>query len=60
VAQIFSDDMGVPAERMFVLSFGKRQPVQAGDSPRAHARNRRVELLMMETPPTGWFGTGND
>ncbi|HON25423.1 MAG TPA: OmpA family protein [Myxococcota bacterium] len=60
VAQIFSDDMGVPAERMFVLSFGKRQPVQAGDSPRAHARNRRVELLMMETPPRGWFGTGND
>lgn len=55
VARIFTDSLGIPAQRMIVLSFGKRQPLVVGDSPKAHARNRRVELLMLEPTPSGWF-----
>jgi len=37
---------GIPANRLSAAGFGEFQPVDAGDSPDAFARNRRIELKL--------------
>jgi len=37
---------GVPAERLAAAGFGEYQPIEAGNSPDARARNRRIELKL--------------
>ncbi len=40
--------MGIPAERITSQGFGARVPVRAGKSEADYARNRRVELVVLE------------
>ena len=47
VAQILIAE-GLPANRVAATSFGDAQPIDAGDSPQALARNRRIELRMTD------------
>jgi chemotaxis protein MotB len=39
-------DQGVPAERLAAAGFGEYQPLVAGNTPEAYARNRRIELRL--------------
>ena len=39
---------GVPAERLVAAGFGEFQPLEAGDTDEARARNRRIELKLTE------------
>lgn len=39
---------GVPADRLAATGFGEYQPLEAGDSPEARARNRRIEFKLTE------------
>ncbi len=39
---------GVPANRLAATGFGEYQPLEAGDSPDARARNRRIEFKLTE------------
>jgi chemotaxis protein MotB len=39
---------GLPANRVAATSFGDTQPMDAGDSPAALARNRRIELRLTD------------
>ncbi|KHJ55952.1 hypothetical protein LA66_04850 [Aureimonas altamirensis] len=39
---------GVPANRLAATGFGEYQPLEAGDSPEARARNRRIEFKLTE------------
>jgi chemotaxis protein MotB len=39
---------GLPADRLAATGFGEHRPVDAGDSPEAFARNRRIELKFTE------------
>ena len=39
---------GVPAERLVAAGFGEFQPLEAGDTQEARARNRRIELKLTE------------
>ncbi|MBB3933942.1 peptidoglycan -binding protein [Aureimonas phyllosphaerae] len=39
---------GVPANRLAATGFGEFQPLVAGDTPEARARNRRIELKLTE------------
>ncbi len=41
-------DHGVPANRLVAAGFGEFQPLDAGDSDEALARNRRIELKLTE------------
>ena len=46
---------GVDSKKMTVLTFGERRPVRAGKSAEDLARNRRVEILLMQrVPKEGW------
>ena len=47
VAQILIAE-GLPANRVAATSFGDAQPIDAGDSPQALARNRRIELRLTD------------
>jgi chemotaxis protein MotB len=42
----FLIDQGVPPERLAAAGFAEHRPVATGDSERAHARNRRIELKL--------------
>jgi chemotaxis protein MotB len=39
---------GVPANRLVAAGFGEFQPLDAGDTPEARNRNRRIELKLTE------------
>lgn len=39
---------GVPADRLVAAGFGEFQPIAPGDTPEAHATNRRIELKLTE------------
>ena len=39
---------GVPANRLVAAGFGEFQPIDAGDSDEALAKNRRIELKLTE------------
>lgn len=39
---------GVPANRLVAAGFGEYQPLEAGNSPEARSRNRRIELKLTE------------
>ncbi|MFN7538339.1 MAG: peptidoglycan -binding protein [bacterium] len=39
---------GLPPNRVAATSFGDAQPIDAGDSPQALARNRRIELRLTD------------
>ena len=41
-------DQGVPANRLVAAGFGEFQPIDAGDSEPALAKNRRIELKLTE------------
>ena len=41
-------DRGVKPEHLVAAGFGEFQPLEAGDSEEAHARNRRIELKLTE------------
>ncbi|HEY5732546.1 MAG TPA: peptidoglycan -binding protein, partial [Methyloceanibacter sp.] len=41
-------DRGVPPNRLVAAGFGEFQPLQAGDSDEALAKNRRIELKLTE------------
>ncbi len=40
--------LGVPAERLSVISYGKEKPVDAGHTEEAWAKNRRVEFTIVK------------
>lgn len=40
----FLEDRGVDPEQIVTISYGEERPLRSGDSERAHAMNRRVEL----------------
>ena len=46
VVRFFVEEQGLPAERFAVTGFGAHQPIDTGDTPEAHARNRRIELTL--------------
>jgi chemotaxis protein MotB len=39
---------GVPADSLVAAGFGEFQPIAPGDTPEAHATNRRIELKLTE------------
>ncbi|KAA2214843.1 peptidoglycan -binding protein [Teichococcus oryzae] len=39
---------GLPANHVAAAAFGDNQPLDAGDSPEAYARNRRIELRLTD------------
>jgi chemotaxis protein MotB len=39
---------GVPADRLVAAGFGEFQPIAPGETPEAHATNRRIELKLTE------------
>ena len=39
---------GAPADHLAAAGFGEFQPIEAGDSPEARSRNRRIELKLTE------------
>ena len=41
-------EQGVPANRLVAAGFGEFQPIEAGDSEQALAKNRRIELKLTE------------
>ena len=41
---------GIPASRLDVQGFGKTKPIAPNDSPEGMARNRRVEMVLMNYP----------
>jgi chemotaxis protein MotB len=41
-------DQGVPPNRLVAAGFGEFQPIEAGDSEQALAKNRRIELKLTE------------
>ena len=41
-------EQGVPANRLVAAGFGEFQPIKAGDSEQALAKNRRIELKLTE------------
>jgi chemotaxis protein MotB len=47
VAQVLISE-GLPANRVGATAFGDNQPLDAGDSPEALARNRRIELRLTD------------
>jgi chemotaxis protein MotB len=40
--------LGIPPERLSANGFGEHQPVDTADTPEARARNRRIELRLLE------------
>lgn len=46
----FLIDAGVPESRLVARGFGKSRPLVAGDTPAAHATNRRVEFRLSSAP----------
>ena len=44
----FLAEEGIPANRLVAAGFGEHQPLEAGDSDEALARNRRIELKITE------------
>jgi outer membrane protein OmpA-like peptidoglycan-associated protein len=40
---------GLPADRVGVAGFGEHRPAAAGTDDEARQRNRRVEILMLDT-----------
>ncbi len=41
-------ELGVPPDRLAAAGFGEFHPIDSGDTPRAHARNRRIELKLTQ------------
>jgi chemotaxis protein MotB len=41
-------DKGVPSNRLVAAGFGEFQPIEAGDTDEAFAKNRRIELKLTE------------
>jgi chemotaxis protein MotB len=39
---------GIPANRLVAAGFGENQPIEAGASEEAFAKNRRIELKLTE------------
>jgi OOP family OmpA-OmpF porin len=37
---------GIPAERLLARGFGEARPIDQRGTPAAHARNRRIEILV--------------
>jgi len=48
VVKYMSQQLGIPPGRLSANGFGQYQPVAAGDSDEARARNRRIELKFTE------------
>lgn len=46
VVRYLVDEQGLPANRFAATGFGPHQPIATGDTPEAHARNRRIELTL--------------
>ena len=41
-------EQGIPADRLVAAGFGEYQPIEAGDTDDAYAKNRRIELKLTE------------
>jgi OmpA-OmpF porin, OOP family len=41
---------GIPASRLDVVGYGKKKPLAPNDTPEGMARNRRVEMVLMNYP----------
>jgi chemotaxis protein MotB len=48
VVRYMAEVQGFPPDRLAATGFGEYQPIEAGDSPEALARNRRIELKFTE------------
>ncbi len=46
VVRVFVEEEGLPPERFAATGFGEHAPIDDGDTPAAHARNRRIELTL--------------
>jgi outer membrane protein OmpA-like peptidoglycan-associated protein len=46
--KMFLTEMGVPASIMTTRGFGSEKPLMPNDTPEGRARNRRVEIVMVE------------
>jgi chemotaxis protein MotB len=44
----FLVDKGIPADRLVAAGFGEYQPIDAGTTDEAYAKNRRIELKLTE------------
>ncbi|MCB0359499.1 MAG: OmpA family protein [Bdellovibrionales bacterium] len=49
-------DAGVPAEQIAAAGKGAYQPLESNETEAGRAKNRRVELIVSETPPPGSHG----
>jgi hypothetical protein len=43
----YLEDLGIPAQRLKVFTFGEEHPLSRGMMPSDHARNRMVEFRLM-------------
>lgn len=46
----FLAEHGVPGERLSAAGFGPTQPVASNETPEGRARNRRVEIVILQLP----------
>ena len=53
VAKILQNQGGLPAERIAVAGFGPYRPVAGNDNADGKAKNRRVEIFVLEEDPAG-------
>lgn len=53
VARILQGPGGLPGERIAVAGFGPNRPVSDNNSPESKAKNRRVEIFVLEQSPEG-------
>ncbi len=50
--------LGVPADRMFIASFGPNRAAATNKTPEGRQKNRRVELLLIQQTPKYWTPGG--
>jgi chemotaxis protein MotB len=48
VVRYMTDGLGFPGSRLAAAGFGEFHPIAVGDSPKALAQNRRIELKLTE------------
>ena len=60
VVRVFSELYGVPPDHMAVMGYADTRPVIPNLTPEQRAKNRRVEIIIMENPPTPSHVTAED
>jgi outer membrane protein OmpA-like peptidoglycan-associated protein len=46
----YMEKQGIPASRMDYIGYGNTKPLASNDTPEGMAKNRRVEMILMNYP----------